>query len=146
LRLASPQRAFRADFGDIVTFEDHVHLYALHEHAARARFLSASGARTPIESVPALEGTTVDGCLAAISRRLTEAGSEGYLVDVTPPDVAAAGLRTVRAVAPELCPLDVTHATRCLGGPRLYEGARRAGLRDTPLAPAEVNPLPHPFP
>ena len=60
--------------------------------------------------------------------------------------VAVESEAEVRAVAPELCPLDVTHATRCLGGPRLYEAARRAGLRDTPLAPAGVNPLPHPFP
>jgi len=146
LRLMQPQRAFRPDFSDVVTFEDHVHLYALRRYARQARFLAGSEARTAVGDVLALEGETVGDCLAAISRRLARAGSEGYLVDVTPPDVAAAGLRTVRAVAPELCPLDVMHTARCLGAPRLYEAAWHAGLRDRPLAHDEVNPLPHPFP
>lgn len=146
LRLMHPHRVFRSDFGDVVTFEDHVHLYAAHEHAHHARFLVDPAASTPVGDVPALEGDTVGDCLAAVSRRLARAGSEGYLVDVTPPDVAAAGLRTVRAVAPELCPLDVMHTARCLGASRLYDAAWPAGLRDAPLARDDVNPLPHPFP
>jgi ribosomal protein S12 methylthiotransferase accessory factor len=146
LRLTRPEREFRRDFADIVTFEDHVHLYALHEHAARARFLAASPACVRVTEVPPLEGATVEECLTAVARRLADAEAEGYLVDVTPPDVAAAGLRTVRAIAPELCSLDVAHTARCLGGSRLYEAAWKLGLRDSPLAPGEVNPLPHPFP
>jgi hypothetical protein len=51
-----------------------------------------------------------------------------------------------KVVAPELCALDVAHAARFLGGRRIYEAAAGAGLRDGPLAEADVNPDPHPFP
>ena len=70
-----------------------------------------------------------------------------YAVDVTAPDVRSLGLRVAKVVAPELCALDVAHAARYLGGraaiPRLHF---QAGLVDRPLEPADLNPLPHPFP
>jgi ribosomal protein S12 methylthiotransferase accessory factor len=52
----------------------------------------------------------------------------------------------VKVVAPELCSLDVPHAARFLGGPRLYRAAYELGLRRTPLTEDDVNPEPHPFP
>jgi hypothetical protein len=52
----------------------------------------------------------------------------------------------VRALAPELCQLDVSHTARFLGGERLYTAPRDAGLVPRRLRLADVNPHPHPFP
>jgi ribosomal protein S12 methylthiotransferase accessory factor len=49
-------------------------------------------------------------------------------------------------IVPELCSLDVSHRARFLGGTRLYTAAHDAGLVAAPLEPADLNPLPHPFP
>jgi ribosomal protein S12 methylthiotransferase accessory factor len=105
----------------ISSFEDHIRHYAAHPNAAAARFLDASPARRSLDSVPGLEGSDAQEQLAALCRRVEAAGSTAYVVDVTSPDVAALGLTVVRVVAPELCPLDVSHAHRYLGGERLRE-------------------------
>ena len=65
---------------------------------------------------------------------------------MTAPDVRELGLTVGKVLAPELCPLDVPHAARFLGGRRLYDAAVSLGLRDEPLHEADVNPDPHPFP
>ena len=78
------------------------------------------------------------------STRLNRQRISAYLVDVTAPDVPRAGLVVQRVVAPELCPLDVSH--RALqGGERLTQTAFEAGLVQ-PLTLDDLNPLPHPFP
>ena len=82
---------------------------------------------------------------ASLCARVEAAGSSAYAVDVTSPDVAELGLVVTKAVAPELCALDVAHGARFLGGRRLYGAAAALGLR-APLAASEVNPQPHPFP
>ena len=96
----------------------------------------------PTGSVAPLGGDQVE----ELCERVAAAGSSAYAVDVTSPDVAELGLTVTKVVAPELCALDVAHAARFLGGRRIYEAAAAAGLRDAPLAEADVNPDPHPFP
>jgi ribosomal protein S12 methylthiotransferase accessory factor len=139
-------RRFEPDFADVADFEDHVHLYALHEYADRADFLDSSTERRALPDLPELPGETAAARVAAVADRLARARTSAYAVDVTAPDVREAGLHVVRVVVPELCQLDLFHHGRFLGGARLYEAAWRLGLRDSPLAPDEVNPDPHPFP
>ena len=103
-------------------FEEHIHYYAYDEHAAAADFLDASEERRDVSSIPPVD--EIDFV-------------RSYAVDVTAPDVRAAGLRVVKVVAPELCALDVVHLCRHLGGRRLYEYVRDE---------SEINPEPHPFP
>lgn len=147
LLLASdPKRQFEPDFADVADFEDHVHLYAMHEHAARAGFLDASHERRTPGDLAELPGGTAAARLVAVTERLARAGMTAYAVDVTAPDVREAGLHVVRVLVPELCQLDLFHRGRFLGGRRLYEAAWRLGLRDRPLEPHEINPDPHPFP
>lgn len=69
-------------------------------------------------------------------QHLTAAGHDAYAVDLTPPDVAVAGLRVVRAIVPSLQPLSPVFAARYLASARL----RRTGISLT-----EVNPLPYPL-
>ena len=150
-RVRSWARAVRLDgiapaAEEIRTFEQHVAFYAHEENAGRAAFLDSSARTRHVSDVPRLEGDRVRDRIDAVCRRLRERGSSAYAVDVTAPDVRAAGLRVVKVVAPELCPLDADHHSRFLGGRRLYEAALELGLRSAPLAFEELNPDPHPFP
>ena len=131
---------------DVRTFDDHVLFYGNEHAASRASFLDASGRRTPIQSIPRLEGETPRALIAALERRLAARGCSAYAVDVTSPDVVALGLRVARVVAPELCPLDVAHAVRSLGGSRLQRAAFEAGVAPRTFDFDDFNPLPHPFP
>jgi ribosomal protein S12 methylthiotransferase accessory factor len=134
------------DFGDVRTFTDHVRFYADPERAAAADFLDCSAAARDVTCVPPLDGSCVSDWIDCLGDRITAAGAAAYAVDVTAPDVAAAGLCVVKTLSPELCMLDVAYDGRFLGGPRLVRAAHERGLRPAPLAPGEINPYPHPFP
>jgi ribosomal protein S12 methylthiotransferase accessory factor len=126
----------------VATFEDHIRYYADSGRSRAAGFLDASPARTRAGDVRTFGGDAI----ASLCARVEAAGSSAYAVDVTSPDVAELGLVVTKVVAPELCALDVAHGARFLGGRRLYEAAVELGLRSRPLAAAELNPYPHPFP
>lgn len=143
--LEEPERLGRPAAA-IDTFDDHTLHYAAEERAERAAFLDASRERRDARAIPSLEGEDVLGQIEAVCRRLAERGASAYAVDVASPDVAAAGLRVVHVVAPELCQLDVVEGARFLGGRRMYHAAFEAGIVAQPLRPADLNPDPHPFP
>jgi len=130
---------------EISHFAEHVGHYARSEHAALTAFLDASPDRRDVEDVPGLVADDVGAQLAELCARLAARGASAYAVDVTAPDVRAAGVAVARVIAPELCPLDVVHRLRYLGGRRRYEVPVRLGLR-TRLAEDDLNPDPHPFP
>ena len=130
----------------IESFEEHLLYYAQPEHAELAAFLDGSTERRQTRSVPPLEGASPRSQLEAVLRRLERHQLSAYAVDVTSPDVRSLGLCVARVIVPELCPLDVSHQARFLGGTRLYTAAHEAGLVPAPLDPADLNPLPHPFP
>lgn len=125
---------------------DHVYYYANPANHPRLRFLAASAEVRETAAVPALEGAGPAGQVEAIMDRLNERGASAYAVDITPPDVADAGLRAIHVLSPELQPIDFPHRRRFLGGRRLYHAAHELGLREQPFAPSELNPEPHPFP
>lgn len=131
---------------EVVSFEDHIRYHAFEENAAATMFLDASGARRPSADVAPVPGTTTAERIAAVCRRLAAHGASAYAVDVTAPDVRDAGLRVARVIAPELCRLDVEHATRHLGGRRQYVEPIRLGFRTAALDESDLNPDPHPFP
>lgn len=135
-----------ADPDSVESFDDHMLFYATEERAALAAFLDASSERSPTRKVRALEGSTPLAQIEAIIARLARHGLSAYAVDVTSPDVRDLGLSVARVIAPELCALDVSHRARFLGGRRLTTAAHEAGLVSAPLAVADLNPLPHPFP
>lgn len=142
---AAPDRP-RLAADDVQAFDDHMRFYAHEETAHLAEFLWTSDEQRPVSDVASLEGTTPSAQIGAVVSRLGRAGASAYAVDVTSPDVRALGLHVVRAIAPELCALDVWHTARYLGGPRLYHAAHEAGLATTPTTIEDVNPDPHPFP
>lgn len=130
----------------IESFDDHMLFYATDEQAALASFLVASPRRRATAQIPRLEGATPREQVAALVTRLAGRGISAYVVDVTSPDVRELGLHVVRVISPELCPLDVSHRARFLGGTRLLDAAYEAGLLPGRLEVSDLNPLPHPFP
>jgi ribosomal protein S12 methylthiotransferase accessory factor len=96
--------------------------------------------------VPTVGGETPADQIQALVERVEAQGAHAYVVDVTAPDVREAGLAVAKVVVPELCSLDVSYATRFLGGRRLYEAPWRLGLAPRAESPADLNPYPHPFP
>ncbi len=153
-RVRSWARAIRAQDpgGELVVppaeireFDDHIRYYAYDENAARAAFLDGSNEVRPVSSVEPLPSDPAHA-LRAVDERLAARGACAYAVDVTAPDVRAAGLHVAKIIAPELCALDVEHAARFLGGRRRYEAPVALGLREAPLRDGELNPDPHPFP
>jgi ribosomal protein S12 methylthiotransferase accessory factor len=146
LRFRDPERQFAADFSDVQDFDDHVHYYADHARARAADFLDACRETRDIGDVRPLAGESARALIESISQRLHDQGASAYAVEVTAPDIHAAGLRVAKVVAPELCALDADHRARFLGGRRLYEAAFQAGLSNRVLDADDLNPYPHPFP
>lgn len=130
----------------IESFNEHLLYYAPPEHAELAAFLDSSAERRSTGAIGPLEGNTPRAQAEAVLGRLARHGLSAYAVDVTSPDVRSLGLSVARVIVPELCALDVSHRARFLGGTRLYTAAHEAGLVPAPLEPADLNPLPHPFP
>jgi ribosomal protein S12 methylthiotransferase accessory factor len=127
-------------------FDDHIAFYADPDNARRAAFLDASTERRDVRDIHALHGSSAREHVEALCHRLARRCASAYAVDVTSPDVRDAGLTVIRAVAPELCALDVEHDAQLLGGRRLYEEPQRLGRRDRTLTADDLNPDPHPFP
>lgn len=131
---------------DVTTFDDHVGFYGERERAELTRFLDGGSDRRDARDVPPLGERAPRALLEALTEKLGARGSSAYAVDLTAADIRAAGLRVVKVVAPELCPLDVAYEGRFLGGRRLTHAAFELGLVPAPLGPRDLNPLPHPFP
>jgi len=131
---------------DVVTFEDHMRFYGTAERARLAAFLDGSPERRRTRAVAPLPGRDAAARIRQVLRRLAGRGLSAYALDLTAPDIRSAGLHVARVVCPELCPLDVIHRARFLGGERLYRAAYEAGLVRRPLALEDLNPAPHPFP
>ena len=131
---------------EIVDFDDHVLFYADHASLERLAFLDASPhvRRTP--DVAPLPGDDAAARIRSICARLAARNVSAYAVDVTAPDVRAAGLTVARVLAPELCSLDVLALAPQLGGRRMAYAAHEAGLVERPLELHDLNRDPHPFP
>jgi ribosomal protein S12 methylthiotransferase accessory factor len=138
--------AFAEDFSDIRDFEDHVALYAYGDLGHAIRFLLDGDRATAGDG---WEGRGTGNARQDLQQTLDilrDAGLRIAALDLTVPDVEAAGLRVARAVMPDLQPLDADYRHRFLGGTRLYDVPVRLGYREGPLRLDELNPYPHPFP
>ncbi|MGH9212997.1 MAG: YcaO-like family protein [Acidimicrobiales bacterium] len=143
--LARPERCL-LDAAQVEDPEDHVWYYARAENQAKLAFLVGSDHTRDIAAVPAIDGHDPPTWIDAVARCLAAHGASAYAVDITPPDLADAGLHVVHVLSPELQPVDFPHRHRFLGGRRLYDAAYAAGMCERPLTPADLNPDPHPFP
>jgi ribosomal protein S12 methylthiotransferase accessory factor len=124
------------DFSNLTTFDYHFLAYLKRPELVAPAFAFFDACDQRIALSRMSDGSTgrILGDIEAAVSRLQTAGFEVIVVDVTTPDVAAAGLSVVRVVVPGLVPLHFQH-------PRPFLGVRR--LTGTP---SPLNPFPHPFP
>jgi ribosomal protein S12 methylthiotransferase accessory factor len=133
------------DFRNVREFEDHVRLYCEPEMKAHLDFLLRSprvrGVDPGSPDEPPDESTAA-AQLASAAAMVRAAALEPIAVDITPPDVAAAGLACVKVLIPGAVPLASIHGMTPVGSPRLFEVPARLGRS----AGAQLNRIPHPFP
>ncbi len=144
-RLQDPEvRRRRAELAEdpsrVAELEDHDLLYSDPAVAAeRMAHLRASEPRA--WTTPPVRGRGLDdlvGSLAAVA-------GDVLIVDVTPADVAAFGVRVARGIVPGYQPIHFGADQARLGHPRLFTAPHRWGLRDRPATRADLNPDPHPL-
>ncbi|UBU09280.1 TOMM precursor leader peptide-binding protein [Nonomuraea gerenzanensis] len=130
---AARMDALAADRLPVTGLDDHDLRYAHPDAAAHGLHHLRSAPLTPWEA-GTRAGSLVESLVAA-------AGDVLY-ADVTPADVAAVGVRVVRAIVPGFQPIAFGAAHARLGGRRLYELPERLGLRP---GTATLNLDPHPL-
>jgi ribosomal protein S12 methylthiotransferase accessory factor len=126
----------------IKTFPDHLAYYARADRAHHVRYLHDAPAyarATP----PRLQGATYLDKLIAIVRAQR---ADVYWLDMTPPDLRELGLVVVRALSPQLCPMEMLQRDAAYGARRLREVPKRLSwpVRDG-WKRGELCELPHPF-
>ena len=146
------QLARMLEDGDLVRkMDDHIALYTLPEATSRFSFLDDSGTTT-VEAMrrryrPRWLAGDPDTSLRRLAREAAEVGVEVISVDQTTPEVAAAGFRSVKVLAPGTLPMVFGHAHRRLRGiPRLLEAPVRMGHWERPRTFEQLTIHPHPFP
>lgn len=132
--------ALAADPTLVHELEDHDLLYSDPAVAAtRMTHLRASEPR--VWATPPRRGHG----LADLVASLAVVAGDVLIVDVTPPDVAALGVRVVRGIVPGFQPIHFGADQARLGHPRLFAAPHRWGLRERVAERADLNPDPHPL-
>jgi ribosomal protein S12 methylthiotransferase accessory factor len=138
------RRTVRSD--EVRNFPDHALYYMDAEHHGELAFLFEDRPARPVEDGPLGEsGRLARRVLRGEVERLTARGIDLYAVDLTPPEMAQAGLFTYKVVSPQLIPIDVDHGSRHLGIERLLAEPTRRGWRPDRPGLADLNHAPHPF-
>ncbi len=138
---------YEQGFGNVTSFEDRVQLYGSNDLSSAFSFLDADGRPpVPLSSLPSLEANSLEDDLDLCVGILAERSLETIVVDLTPVDVAACGLRAVRVLVPGLETMDGDHRLQFLGGYRWRSVPVELGLRQERCSLDEMNPYPHPYP
>jgi ribosomal protein S12 methylthiotransferase accessory factor len=124
---------------------EHLRFYCPQESKAFAEFAWAAEETRDFADVADLSHPDPGEQMQRVVRRLSAAGLESILCDLTSPDIRELGLRVLRAVVPGAHPMQMGYRNRALGNRRLYEVPRKLGLRG-PEPGEPDNPYPHPFP
>ncbi len=125
-------------------FEDHALFFATRDGASvLRRCLDEAVGSQPLQQ--ATTGASATEELSRVVTALAELGLEVLALELTTPDVAAAGFRVFRITVPGTIDIAADARYPRLGGRRLYELPVRLGVRDRPLAEDELNLLPAPL-
>jgi ribosomal protein S12 methylthiotransferase accessory factor len=125
--------AYRNDLRDVVDYGCHLQLYldprTQDAFEAELRIALTEGPQSSPDPTAPADGTDP---LEAVVGRMTAAGHHPVVVDVTTPDVRAAGLHVVRALVPGLYS-NTAAGLPFLGGTRLADSLAGAPRRSLPL-------------
>jgi ribosomal protein S12 methylthiotransferase accessory factor len=116
---------------DVHTPADHALYYVPAKRARVFEFLrEGAGPAMPLAEIPEPQDVSLRVCIDLLAAR----GIRVAVVDVTSPDVATGPFRVVRALGPEMQPIDFGFALRRLANPRLKA-----------MLTGDLNPHPHPL-
>ncbi|MEV6279373.1 TOMM precursor leader peptide-binding protein [Nocardia sp. NPDC051832] len=135
------------DGGKVRDMEDHGALYAHPAAFERFGFLPIDSAPRPIRASnwPLSEDLSDD--LSTLVKRFLACGLDVLVVDQTGAEHRAGGFACAKVLVPGALPMTFGHLyRRDYGLPRILRAPRLLGYADRNLAPAEINPHPHPFP
>ncbi|RJL16507.1 YcaO-like family protein [Paracoccus siganidrum] len=146
-RLAKDDPAGRLKtHADVRELDDHPLFHALPRNLAEFDFLFAGERQARLEDLPRPDpAATPADALARVVAAATASGARVAYAEITAPDIAPLGPRVVRCFATGLQPIHFGAGEGRFGGRRLFDAPVRWGLRDAPLAEAELNPCPHPL-
>ncbi|MCI0391365.1 MAG: YcaO-like family protein [Acidobacteria bacterium] len=137
---------FDPGYSNIPDFADHVRLYCEPQMQPELDFIIRSEKVSRVSDLPdrstGSAAQEIEICLEALERQ----GLDAIQVDLTPPEVAEAGLAVIKVIVPEAIGVNGDHRYRPLGGERIYETPRRLGYTHARIKEEELNPAPHPFP
>lgn len=132
---------------DIVSFDDHIRLYAGPQGRELASFLIQSKKTVGVSEIEIdLSGNSPNEELEHIIEQLGAAGVRLFAADMTSPDILEARGAVFKVISPDLQMLDVGYRRRFLGGNRLRTAAQSAGLSTSIYGIDDLNQWPHPFP
>src|SRR5215472_12614182 len=146
MKQQSAGHSYRADFTDVVTFEDHVRLFSSLSSIAYLDFLLTNPETTDVTSIRSFGAATTRDDLKTCVLALAEKGFEVIAVDLTQPDISDLGFHVVKVLIPGMIDLNSDHNYPLLGGERLYTLPRRLGHTDRDPQEKELNSVPHPYP
>ncbi|MFT4226174.1 TOMM precursor leader peptide-binding protein [Micropruina sp.] len=124
----------------VAELEDHDLLYS-DATAAAERMVHLRTSEAVDWVTPPTRGHGLDDLVAS----LAAVAGDVLIVDVTPADVAALGVRVVKGIVPSFQPIHFGADQARLGHSRLFDAPHRWGLRDRPADRADLNPDPHPL-
>lgn len=133
------------DFANIVSQNDHLQLYCDPRNVRAAECLFASDVEKSLSDIAPIRAEAAGDLVHALVQRIGAVGEDVYLVDLTPADLSALGLRVARAVVPGFHRLAAGHRIRCLGGHRLWSVPQKLGHGGIRPKTGD-NPWPHPYP
>ncbi|NBB83125.1 MAG: hypothetical protein GVY28_06930 [Alphaproteobacteria bacterium] len=125
--------------------ERHLQFWATHDRRALADWVFSNDTVVPFDSLPSPGTGDPAADLDLVVDRIAATGHRPLAVDITPVDVAQAGLTVVRALVPGYHPLIMGYPIRAKGGRRLWSVPQALGYPGIDPATGD-NPLPHPFP
>lgn len=131
-----------AEPSQVSELEDHALLYASRRSLPAFDFLLQ---RSPIPGEWERRRADAGEDLRRLVEHFRVVGGDVLYCDLTPPDMRALGLHTVRVIVPGFQPIHFGRRERRLGGTRLFELPVRLGLAVERVAPEELNPDPHPL-
>ncbi|WP_133542066.1 TOMM precursor leader peptide-binding protein [Microbacterium sp. BK668] len=129
-----------ADPALVSDLEDHDLLYSDPATAARGLAHLRTADPAPWEDLPP-RGAGLADLVASVAA----ASGDVLVIDVTPADVAALGVRVVRGILPGFQPIDFGADRTRTGHPRLFAAPHRWGLRERVAEAGDLNPDPHPL-
>lgn len=124
---------------------DHLRFYCPQEAKRFIEFAWASTEIRRLSDMPDLSAGSAGRQLDALVAAVQAVDLDVVMCDLTTPDICQLGLYVTRIVVPGLHPLFMGHATRALGGRRLYSVPQLLGHPGIEPGGSD-NPYPHPFP